>query len=266
MTATTAGAAGVAAFDHGRYLAAMEAEARSFAAAVARGDLAARVPSCPDWDLAELVRHQGLVHRWVTKIVRSGTRQRVDWSDLPDRARPDDPAGQADWLLRGSLVLVGLLREQGPDTEVWGWAREQHTGWWARRMAHELLVHRIDAELAVDGIGPVDPELAADSIDELLHNAGAPSANAFPRREKLRGEGGTLHLHCTDVPGEWLLRRTPDGFGYEPGHAKGDAVLRGPAAELMLLLNKRLPDGAGAVECLGDAELAELWLDGLTFD
>ncbi len=261
MTSTVAGR-----FDHGRYAEALEAEARRFAAAVAQGDLAGRVPSCPDWDLAELVRHQGLVHRWVTKVVSSRTQERVDWSGLPDRPRPAEPAGQADWLLRGALVLVDLLRESGPDTRVWGWAREQHTGWWARRMAHETLVHRIDAELAVGGIGPVDAELAADSIDELLHNAGAPSARAFPNRAKLSGEGGTLHLHCTDVHGEWMLRRTPEGFSVEPGHGKGDAALRGPAAELMLLLNKRLPDGAGEVEYLGDDAVTALWLDGLTFD
>jgi uncharacterized protein (TIGR03083 family) len=254
-------------FDHDRYLAAMEAETRSFAEAVGRGDPGSRVPSCPDWSLADLCRHQGLVHRWVTKIVRSGTQERADWSDLSDREQPGDPAGQADWLLRGGLVLVELLHEHGPDTAVWGWAREQHTGWWARRMAHELLVHRIDAELALGQIGPVDAELAADSIDELLHNASAASSRAFPNRDKLRGEGGTLHLHCTDVHGEWMLRRTPDGFAYEPGHGKGDAALRGTAAELMLLLNKRLPEGTVPdVRHLGDGAVIALWLDGLTFD
>ena len=261
MTGATAGQ-----WDHERYLTAVEAEARRFAEAVAQGAPAARVPSCPDWDLAELCRHQGSVHRWVTRIVGTRAQGRVGWDALPDPDMPADASGQAEWLLRGALTMVGLLRETGPDVQVWGWAAEQHTGWWGRRMAHETLVHRVDAELAWGQVGPVDAELAADGIDELLHNAAAPAARAFPRRGRLRGEGGTLHLHCTDVHGEWMLRRTPEGFGYEPGHGKGEAALRGPAAELMLLLNKRLPDGRNDVEVLGDDDLVALWLDGLTFD
>ncbi len=253
-------------WDHERYLTAVEAEARRCAEAVALGGPAARVPSCPDWDLAELCRHLGSVHRWVTLTVRTRAQERPGFDALPDPEMPADAAGQAEWLLRGALTVVGVLREAGPDLRVWGWAAEQHTGWWARRMAHETLVHRIDAELASGPVRPVDPSLAADGIDELLHNALAPAARAFPRRDRLRGEGGTLHLHCTDVHGEWTLRRTPQGFAYEPGHGKGDAALRGPAGELMTLLTKRLPGGRKDVELFGDEDLVALWLDGLTLD
>jgi hypothetical protein len=136
-------------------------------------------------------------------------------------------------------------------------------------MAHETMVHRIDAELAVRGRpGQIDPELAADNIDELLHNAVAPASRAFPNRGRLRGEGDTLHLHCTDVSGEWLLRRAPvpEGFAYDEGHAKGDAALRGSAEELMLLVNKRMPDGGNDLQVIGDDRVVALWLDGLTLD
>ncbi|MEY9965456.1 uncharacterized protein (TIGR03083 family) [Streptacidiphilus sp. MAP12-16] len=252
--------------EHERYLTALESEARRFAELVAQGDPKAAVPSCPEWNLADLCRHQGLVHRWVTKVVRTRAQERVGFHDLPGGRAPDDPDGQARWLLSGALDLAALLRERGPEERVWGWALEQHTGFWARRMAHETLVHRIDAELAVGQVGAVDPELAADNVDELLHNAGAPAARAFPRRELLRGEGGSLHLHCTDVHGEWMLRRTPEGFAYEEGHGKGEAAVRGPAVQLMLLLNKRLPDGRNDLEVIGDGDLVALWLDGLTFD
>ncbi|MHA6759611.1 maleylpyruvate isomerase family mycothiol-dependent enzyme [Streptacidiphilus sp. PAMC 29251] len=253
-------------FDHERYLAAVAAEAGLFARVVAQGDPRARVPSCPDWDLSELCRHQGMVHRWMTQVVRTRATQRLGWDELPDRELPADPAGQAEWLLRGASAAVELLQETGPDTQVWGWAAEQHTGWWARRMAHETLVHRIDAELAVGRIGPVDAGLAADAVDELLHNALAPAARAFPHRKKLSGEGGTLHLHCDDVEGEWLLRRTPDGFSCELGHQKAEVAVRGTAVELMLLLTKRLPDGRGDLQVFGDEALLGFWLDGLTFD
>ena len=254
---------------HERYLERVESDARRFAEMVAEGDPKAEVPSCPGWQLADLCAHQGNVHRWVTQIVTTRSRERVGWGALPDAGIPTDPAGQADWLLRGALAVTAVLREAGTGTEVWGWAGEHSTGWWGRRMAHETLVHRIDAELAVDGRpGRIDPELAADNIDELLHNAVAPASRAFPKRGLLRGEGDTLHLHCTDVHGEWLLRRAPvaEGFSYDEGHAKGDAAVRGPAEELMLLVNKRLPDGGNDLQVIGDDRVLTLWLDGLTLD
>jgi uncharacterized protein (TIGR03083 family) len=255
----------VAWLEHERYVTALESDARLFAAAVAGGDPAARVESCPEWALADLCRHQGIVHRWVAQVIRTRAQERLPFTDLPDSEMPEDPAGQAEWLLRGAGQLVELLRDRGPAEPVWGWALEQHTGFWGRRMAHETLVHRIDAEAAVGPVGPVDAELAADGIDELVHNAMAPASRVYSKRGVLRGEGGTLHLHCTDVHGEWLLRRTPEGFSYEEGHGKGEAAVRGPAVEVMLLLLNRLPEGRGGVEVLGDKAVLELWLEGLTF-
>ncbi|MFC1441428.1 maleylpyruvate isomerase family mycothiol-dependent enzyme [Streptacidiphilus sp. N1-10] len=254
---------------HEQYLDRVKADARRFAEMVAAGDPEAEVPSCPDWQLADLCAHLGRVHRWVNQIVTTRSQERVGWDALPDAAIPTDPAGQAEWLLRGASAVAAVLREVGTGLEVWGWAGEFSTGWWGRRMAHETLVHRIDAELAVDGRpGRIDAELAADNIDELLHNAAAPASRAFPNRGRLRGDGGTLHLHCTDVRGEWLLRRAqvPEGFAYEEGHAKGDAAVRGSAEELMLLLNKRLPDGRNDLQVIGDHRAVALWLEGLTLD
>jgi uncharacterized protein (TIGR03083 family) len=250
---------------HEEYLVVLDEQVRRFADAVAAGDPSARVESCPEWSLADLCRHQGLVHRWAAEAVRTRATARIGWSGLPDAEAPDEPEAMAGWLLRGASGFAELLRERGPAEPVWSWGVEQHSGFWARRMAHETLIHRIDAETAVGPVGPVDPVLAADNIDELLHNAGAENSRAHPKRELLRGEGGTLHLHSTDVPGEWTLRRTPEGFAYEQGHAKGEAAVRGGAVELMLLLNRRLPDGRNSLEILGDQALLPLWLEGLTF-
>jgi uncharacterized protein (TIGR03083 family) len=252
--------------EHERYLTELEADVRLFAGLVAEGDQAARVPSCPDWDLAELCRHQGMVHRWVTEVVRTGAQERLGFDALPDPVMPDDADGRADWLRRGGLAVAEELRKAGPDLRVWGWAWEQNTRFWGRRMAHETMVHRLDAELALGRAGKVPADLAADNIDELLHNAGAPAARVYRNRDRLRGEGDTLHVHCTDTHGEWLLSRTPEGFRYERGHAKADAALRGPAAQLMeLLLNRHTSAVPNEVERLGDSAVIALWLDGLAF-
>jgi hypothetical protein len=62
---------------------------------------------------------------------------------------------------------------------------------------------------------------------------------------------GSVHLHCTDSEGEWLVH--PDGR-VEAIHAKGDAAIRGPASDLLLALYTRVP--LSAVEVIGDAGLA----------
>ncbi|HEY2442505.1 MAG TPA: hypothetical protein VGI31_05185, partial [Streptosporangiaceae bacterium] len=80
----------------------------------------------------------------------------------------------------------------------------------------------------------------------------------------LRGDGQTLHVHATDDglngSGEWLVRRTPSGVTVEPGHAKADVALRGPAARLLFVLVRRLPVTDPGVEVLGNQALLTHWL------
>ena len=70
-----------------------------------------------------------------------------------------------------------------------------------RRMAHEAAVHRVDAERAAgddDGRStPSSPPTASTSS----------STSSFQRAvEGAPPLDGTVHLHCTDVDGEWLAR------------------------------------------------------------
>jgi predicted lipid carrier protein YhbT len=74
-----------------------------------------------------------------------------------------------------------------------------------------------------------------------------------------RSEGATLtgsvHIHCTDVPGEWLVTPSDDGLVVTREHAKGDAAIRGTASDLNLVMWRRTP--LTAVEVIGDATVAE---------
>ena len=45
-----------------------------------------------------------------------------------------------------------------------------------------------------------------------------------------------MHLHCTDVAGEWLVTFTAEGPEVEPVHAKGEVAARGTASDLDLYL------------------------------
>ncbi|WP_084729224.1 maleylpyruvate isomerase N-terminal domain-containing protein [Streptacidiphilus neutrinimicus] len=247
---------------HEQYLDHAADHARRTAELAADADMAARVPSCPDWVLRDLLFHQGMVFRWIGEVVARKATERVPFREVPDREMPE--GGEADWLRAGADRTVALLRETGPDLAVWGWAHGGGTRWWARRIAHESLVHRIDAELTV-GVRPeADAALAADNVDELLTNASDFDARAFAGRSALAGDGDSLHLHCTDVPGEWRLRRTAEAFTLEYGHAKADAAVRGSARDVMLWLNGRLPQGEAGPERFGEERVPELWRAGLS--
>jgi predicted lipid carrier protein YhbT len=115
-------------------------------------------------------------------------------------------------------------------------------------MAHETAVHRADAESAHGEIAPVVPAaLASDGVDEVLWTMLSRLRNARP------GNGETVHLHCTDTEGEWLLTLQPDRVDVRDGHARADCAARGAASDLLLFVWGRLP--AARLEVLGDGDL-----------
>lgn len=242
---------------HDRYLAALETEARAFAEVVRDADLRRTVPTCPDWDLGELTAHLGGAYHWVAALVRAGAPEGPP-------GRPPDGSDPLEWLLAGAVEAVAALRTAGPDAQVWAFVGEHRAGFWARRMVHETAVHRYDAALTAEIQYILDPAIAADGISEGLTLLTSPEAAVGkPELVGLRGTGEVLHLHATDdglgEAGEWIIERTPDGPVWTPGHRKGDVAVRGPAADLLLVLYRRRP--AETVEVLGDRALLDHWLE-----
>lgn len=91
------------------YTAAATTEIACMADAVRGVDPETRVPTCPEWSVAELVEHTGTVHRWATPMVRDLATERLDTRTL-DLGLPDDApasvgvAAPADAL---TLLLYG---------------------------------------------------------------------------------------------------------------------------------------------------------------
>lgn len=212
----------------------LPAEATALAGAARSVGPDATVPAVPEWTMAKLVKHVGTTHRWAAANV-AATGARVTPRDL-DLALPEDVATLPDWLETGAAELATVLAAADPDAPAWTWGDDHRAGFWARRMVHETAVHRWDAESATGVQVPFRPDLAVDGIDERLEilvpsmefNAAGPAA--------LSGAGESIHLHATDVAGEWLLRFGPDGFEWSHEHAKGDLAVRGPASDLLLVL------------------------------
>jgi uncharacterized protein (TIGR03083 family) len=228
------------------------------------GDPAARVPTCPDWTLRQLITHVGRAQRWATAIVTTQATEPIPFREVPDGRLPDDPAERPDWLRRGASALGDAVRTAGTGP-VWTHFGMGPASYWARRMAHETAVHRADGQLTVGERPVIDPVIAADGIDEWLGlNSGGPDE---PGGKQALPAGKVLHLHVTDdgIDGEWLIRRDPDGISVRAGHGKGDAALRGPASELLLVLVRRLPVDDPAVEIIGDHTLVDGWLAATPF-
>jgi uncharacterized protein (TIGR03083 family) len=234
------------------FLAAIRRETDRFYELAESADPDARVPSCPDWTVADLVRHLAEVHWfWGTDIETRATDP-----DAIENQAPTAPSRYTDLVVWGRTQadrMLGLLEATGDDVRVWTWGladHDQNVGFVRRHQVQEAAVHRWDLEGAVSGSpAPIDAAEAADGIDEML----AVTIPWCVSEDKPLT--GTVHLHCTDVEGEWFLHT--DGR-VERIHAKGDVAMRGAASDLLLALYKRIP--LDRIDVIGDAALAETFV------
>lgn len=238
------------------YLSVIRDNAVALAESVRSAGLDAPVPTCPDWTAGDLAEHVMGVHTWVEATVRTRSREYLDRSTMPP---PVPVSDGVDAVCIGvqerAGALVSTLSSVDPDDAVWNWSVNQPhvAAFWPRRMAQETVIHRADADSALGTPTHVPTEVAVDGIDELL-TVFLPARAAYAGDVSL---GGSLHVHTEDGGGEWLVQCEGKECSVTREHAKGDAALRGPASELLLVLWKRLP--LGAVESFGDDAVIQAW-------
>ena len=237
------------------HIAALEREGELLASAAARISPDTAIPTCPDWRMRDLVHHTGMVQRWATSHVVEPRTTDFDAEGVVGAYPPDET--MVSWFREGHARLVAALREAPAELACWTFLlAPSGLAFWARRQAHETAIHRADAESATGSITAFTPEFAADGIDELLFGF-VPRPKSRPRVER----SCTLHLHATDVDGEWIAHLGPESFRAERGHAKADCAVRGTASDLHLLLwNRRSAEG---MEVLGDRGILDLWRRGV---
>ncbi|MFC8431382.1 maleylpyruvate isomerase family mycothiol-dependent enzyme [Streptomyces sp. NPDC057253] len=228
----------------------LEREGQSLASAAEQAGTDAKVPTCPGWQVRDLLRHTGAVHRWATAFVAEG--------HTAFRPVPDEPALDGEellaWFRTGHRRLVDTLDSAAPDVRCWHFLpAPAPLAFWARRQAHETAVHRFDAQAARGGT-PDEPgrDFAADGIDELLRG--------FHARAKSRvrsAEPRVLRVRASDADGAvWTVRLTEEPPATEYGEeGAAHCEVSGPAADLYLALWNRLP----FPRVTGDASVAQLW-------
>jgi uncharacterized protein (TIGR03083 family) len=218
-------------------------------------ELEAPVPTCPDWQLRDLVRHVGGVHRWATGFVVGEGHQPPD-GDLERLVGgwPDD-SDLVAWFRAGHETLAAALAMAPPDLEVWTFLEAPTPlAFWARRQAHETAIHRVDAEGAAGDVTGFPPGFAADGIDELLLRfAGRPG------RELPVDSPRSMVVRARDLPRSWRVTFARSGFQIETDQtdAGAELVVTGDASDLYTMLWNR--QGTAALELGGDLALLDLW-------
>jgi uncharacterized protein (TIGR03083 family) len=235
--------------DPATHIAHLEADAAALLAGY-DDDPTAPVPSCPPWDRTALLSHLAGAQSWHRAQVEQGPAERVRFKQSPQA--PEGGPELRGWYVDNVAGLVAALESMDTAIDWPTWAGAQPGTFMARRMALETAIHRWD------GVGgPIDADLAVDGIDEHLELF-APLAPG----DSLAAHG-TIHLHATDVDGEWLVTLAPSGITFEHGHAKGDVALRGTASDLYLWIWNRVPVD-DRFEVHGDTALLDAWRTGVS--
>jgi uncharacterized protein (TIGR03083 family) len=232
-----------------QHLQTLRAENARFAAAAAaartRHGWRARVPSCPEWDLADLVWHLAEVQHFWGWLVRTGATSPAGY---PEPVRPADDELPAFAAERARELEDALSRAE-PTDPVWTWAPQQDVGFVLRRQAQEATVHRVDAEQTLGAVTPIPAEVGLDGLDEWLE---VMVAGALPGGPPTGAE--PVVFHAVDADAERTLF---------PGTADLPvATLTGPAGDLLLAAWHRIPLDAVTVD--GDADRAAALLATVT--
>ncbi|MQA79079.1 MAG: maleylpyruvate isomerase family mycothiol-dependent enzyme [Streptosporangiales bacterium] len=240
-----------------RFVDALRREGELLALAAERAALDDEVATCPGWRLRDLLRHVGGVHRWATHYVAHGRDTRLPKEeDQPLRrtwpADDGDAGALVRWFRDGVDTLTDTLAAADPHLDCWHFLpAPSGTAFWARRQYHETTVHRVDVELVSGAVTTIDPDLAVDGIDEVLHGM-------LPHRNRPRADPPlTLALLATDTGTGWHVTIGEDSLTTKAATADASCTVRGTADDLYLLVWNRPTAHPLAVE--GDEQVLDLW-------
>ncbi|GAB7037621.1 MULTISPECIES: maleylpyruvate isomerase N-terminal domain-containing protein [Catenuloplanes] len=237
----------------------------------------APVPTCPGWTVTDLADHVTQVYRHKTEVIRTGA--------FPAELSRSPGAGVLDRFDAEFAALAAELTARDADETVPTWyPPDQTVGFWARRMAHETVIHRVDGELAA-GLprAPIPADLAVDGVDEVLVRFLEHGSRHWPDDfgDALAGLDGRTVRVATTAGGSWRVHLAPDGVtvatdpaditatgaggagitatggagitATDAGGADADATVSGDPVDVLLWLWRR--GGADGLRTTGDPAL-----------
>ena len=245
--------------EHASLVSAVRTESAALTFALEAGAIDDLVPTCEGWDVADLAVHVGNFCGFWSHVLCEGTGR-------PKTPLDEPPSGEdlVPWVAGACSGLITELEATPASTPVWTWFGPDHSARFvARRCAHELAVHRYDAQSARGICAPVPIELAADGIDEVLDTLLAAHDHSG------HGSGRVMALQSTDLGAEWVLTMGPDRVEVER-RSTDDAPLGGSAlmisgttSDIELTLYHR--PTLSPVDVHGDHTVLEEWHREFTF-
>ena len=228
--------------------------------AAERAGLDAVVPPCQPWQVRDLLRHTGYIHRWAARHITERPDTVLDGPPEEEilRGGATDPELLA-WFRDGHAALVKTLATADPALQCATFiAAPSPLAFWARRQAHETAIHRADAESAAGATPEYPADFAADGIDELIMG--------FGRRRKYApaADGGLLRVIAADTGDAWSIE-AHDGRLQPRRDADGDILndagctVSGAASSLYLYLWNRADATRVGVTVTGDHALLAAW-------
>ncbi|MEZ5165740.1 MAG: maleylpyruvate isomerase family mycothiol-dependent enzyme [Acidimicrobiales bacterium] len=210
----------------------------------------AAIRHCPGWTATDLALHTTGVHRRVAHWCAERVSEPCRWPDH----EPADPSTPGEWCREGLRLVTAALAGIGPDEPVWSWTDRRNGGFYHRRMLHETVLHRWDAQDAVGVSGHIDADIAHDGIDEVidvgLRYRGDGSPIDYPDGDVVLEQAGSRsRWRLRAVDGTLLVARDADAG------AAAAATVHGTAEDLLLYLWGR----SGHVTVTGDVEVATAW-------
>ena len=226
--------------------------------AIAQADWSRLIPACPGWTAADLVGHMGAILGWMARIVTTG-------EPVPRRERETPPADHealAAWYATHLDRTLRILATADADASAWTFSSlgDRRVGWWRRRLAVELAIHRWDIQQAASSgstgtLRPLDGTIAAAGIEEFLTEF-LPGLLAQP---DIEGITGSLHLHATDGNSEWWVNLDDKERAVAvAGHRKADTAIRASRSDLLLWLTNR--QGPAALDIQGQQDVPARWV------
>lgn len=239
-------------------------EFRLLRTALMAADPREKVPTpCLDWTAEQLARHVALVYLHKVECIRLGR--------FPEPWPPPDPEpGRPVLLDEAYAALSEAFDAHRPGDAAATWHRaDQTVGFWIRRMCHESVVHRVDAELVAGlELAPIPDDIALDGVDEFLtlflgertrqmrERFADVLEGADPRPVTIAAGGGewTVTVEAEGVRVDEYL--PPEEAAYERNEA---ARISGRPGDVLLWLWGRLDDRA--VRVVGDRALVARLLE-----
>jgi uncharacterized protein (TIGR03083 family) len=214
-------------------------------ARAAEGNLDARVEHCPEWSVADLVRHLTAVQWFWGAIVEERLQEPPQESRRPAHVTDDQ---LIPTFVAGAQRLARVLRDADPADAVWTWAPAQRdVAFVVRHQVQEAAVHHWDAAHAAGDTLAIAAPVAADAVEEFLTFSVSSDADpADPPRPPL---DGSFALRCTDIEAGWTVSdaSTPGTLRADRGVDARVAELAATASDLLLWLYGRVDVGTGSV-------------------